>query len=323
MVKVLVLGATGFLGSLIAKEAVKLGHQVTALVSEESHIKKKQIVDGLKASGVQIKTGSLESDHKDLVDVLKTVEVVVSAVNGPGLAAQTKLVAAAKEAGTINQFMPSEFSAFGAVGEASAPLLYGPKAQVRAALEAAGIPHTYIVSYGFASYWANGLGELGQKNRVPPSPSSSNRVPFYGTGRTKLVMNVEEDIAAYTARAIGDVRAINKQLHVRPPLNSLSQHDMAHIWEDKVFRQLCIGSRLDRSFVPIAELEQRIASAQDPIKKTFLQLQKTFTVDGVTTPMGPQDVEASRLYPDYFYTPIAKYMNNLIDTFRTQLAAEE
>ena len=66
-----------------------------------------------------------------------------------------------------------------------------------------------------------------------------------------------------------------------------------------------------------------LAAAQDPIKKTFLQLQKTFTVDGVTTPLGPQDVEASRLYPDYFYTPIAKYMNNLIDTFRTQLAAEE
>ena len=65
------------------------------------------------------------------------------------------------------------------------------------------------------------------------------------------------------------------------------------------------------------------AAAEDPIKKTLLQLQKTFTVDGVTTPLGPKDVEASRLYPDYFYTPIAKYMNNLIDTFRTQLAAEE
>ncbi len=65
------------------------------------------------------------------------------------------------------------------------PLMFGPKAQVRAALEAAGIPHTYVVSYGFASYWANGLGELGQKNRVPPSPSTSNKVPFYGTGRTK------------------------------------------------------------------------------------------------------------------------------------------
>ena len=38
-------------------------------------------------------------------------------VNGPGVATQTKLVAAAKEAGTIKQFMPSEFGVFGAVGE--------------------------------------------------------------------------------------------------------------------------------------------------------------------------------------------------------------
>ena len=42
---------------------------------------------------------------------------VISAVNGPALALQTKLVTAAKEAGTIKQFMPSEFSAFGAIGE--------------------------------------------------------------------------------------------------------------------------------------------------------------------------------------------------------------
>ena len=76
MVKVLIVGATGFLGNLIAKEAVKLGHQVTALVSEESLAKKKETVEGLKAAGVQIKTGSLESDHKDLVALLKTVEVV-------------------------------------------------------------------------------------------------------------------------------------------------------------------------------------------------------------------------------------------------------
>lgn len=38
-------------------------------------------------------------------------------MNGPGVATQTKLVAAAKEAGTIKQFMPSEFGVFGAVGE--------------------------------------------------------------------------------------------------------------------------------------------------------------------------------------------------------------
>ncbi len=49
-----------------------------------------------------------------------------------------------------------------------------------------------------------------------------------------VVMNVEADIAAYTVLALGDARVLNKQLHIRPPLNLLSQHDMAHIWEDKV-----------------------------------------------------------------------------------------
>lgn len=42
---------------------------------------------------------------------------VISAVNGPALAQQTKLVDAAKQAGTIKQFFPSEFSAYGAIGE--------------------------------------------------------------------------------------------------------------------------------------------------------------------------------------------------------------
>lgn len=66
------------------------------------------------------------------------------------------------------------------------PLLYGPKAKTRQAIEAAGIPHTYVVSYGFATYWANGLGELSQKrDRVPPAPTGDNKVPYFGTGRTK------------------------------------------------------------------------------------------------------------------------------------------
>lgn len=71
-------------------------------------------------------------------------------------------------------------------GEDSVPLLFGPKAKTRQAIEAAGLHHTYVVSYGFASYWANGLGELSQKrDRVPPAPTGDNKVPYFGTGRTK------------------------------------------------------------------------------------------------------------------------------------------
>ena len=76
-----------------------------------------------------------------------------------------------------------------------------------------------------------------------------------------VVINMEQDIAAYTVMAIGDARVINKQLHIRPQLNMLSQHDLIYIYEDKVFRQLCIGNRLVRSPVTEAELDAQIAGA--------------------------------------------------------------
>lgn len=77
-----------------------------------------------------------------------------------------------------------------------------------------------------------------------------------------VVLNMEHDIAAYTVMAIGDSRVINKQLHIRPPLNMLSQHDLIYIYEDKVFRQLCIGNRLIRSPVTESELDANISGMQ-------------------------------------------------------------
>ena len=64
------------------------------------------------------------------------------------------------------------------------------------------------------------------------------------------------------------------------------------------------------------------AGAPDDIKKTFLQLQKAFTISGTMTPLGTNDLEASALYRDYHYMPIAKYINDLITRFSAQLAEE-
>ncbi len=72
-----------------------------------------------------------------------------------------------------------------AAGEEAAPLLYGPKAQVRRALQASHIRYTFIVAYGLAPYWANGLGELGTRGRVPPAPRGLDKVPYYGSGHTR------------------------------------------------------------------------------------------------------------------------------------------
>ena len=65
------------------------------------------------------------------------------------------------------------------------------------------------------------------------------------------------------------------------------------------------------------------ADAKDDIKRTHLQLQKSFTISGTLTPMGIHDYEATTLYPeDHHYTPIAKYMNDLIHDFKSQLSEE-
>ena len=64
------------------------------------------------------------------------------------------------------------------------------------------------------------------------------------------------------------------------------------------------------------------AGAPDDIKKTFLQLQKAFTISGTMTPLGAKDVEASYMYRDYHYMPIAKYVNDLITRYSAQLAEE-
>ena len=74
--KVLVVGATGYLGSRIAVESVRRGHKVTALVSEDSQSKKADIVQRLRDAGIAIITGHLESKQELLVELLTDVNIV-------------------------------------------------------------------------------------------------------------------------------------------------------------------------------------------------------------------------------------------------------
>ena len=74
--KVLVVGATGYLGSRIAVESARRGHKVTALVSEDSQSKKADIVQSLRDAGIEIVTGQLESKQELLVELLTDVNIV-------------------------------------------------------------------------------------------------------------------------------------------------------------------------------------------------------------------------------------------------------
>ena len=146
--RVLVVGATGMLGSLVAKEAAAKGHRVTALVSERSQGDpgKKSAIEELTAASVELAKGSLESPQSVLVELAKKADVVrsrayrvcncacarvadtvwsltvferpqiICVVTREATEAQVNLVHAAAAAGNVKQFFPSEFGILGAVG---------------------------------------------------------------------------------------------------------------------------------------------------------------------------------------------------------------
>jgi hypothetical protein len=62
------------------------------------------------------------------------------------------------------------------------------------------------------------------------------------------VMNLEDDIAAFTIRVANDPRTVNKLVIYRPPGNMISQSELVSLWEKKT------GRTLQRVFLPEAEM---------------------------------------------------------------------
>ena len=71
---ILVVGATGILGSEICQRLIQNGHHVRGMVRSTSNPDK---IDKLKSLGVEIVVGDLK-DSKSLCDAVKGVKVVVS-----------------------------------------------------------------------------------------------------------------------------------------------------------------------------------------------------------------------------------------------------
>ncbi|KAG6571908.1 Serine/threonine-protein kinase TOR, partial [Cucurbita argyrosperma subsp. sororia] len=102
-------------------------------------------------------------NHSSLVKAIKEVDVVISTVGAGQLADQEKLISAIKEAGNVKRFLPSEFGndvdRVHAVEPAKSA--FNLKVQIRRAVEAAGIPYTYVSANFFAGYFLPSLSQPG------------------------------------------------------------------------------------------------------------------------------------------------------------------
>ncbi|XP_074282806.1 phenylcoumaran benzylic ether reductase POP1-like [Silene latifolia] len=161
-------------------------------------------------------------DHESLVNAIKQVDVVISTVGYFVLADQVKIIDAIKEAGNVKRFFPSEFGVDVDRTSAVEPAksAFAVKAGIRRAVEAAGIPYTYVSANNFAGLFLPSMSQPGATS--PPR----DKIVILGDGNPKAVFNQEEDIATYTIRAVDDPRTLNKTLYIKPSGNTISFNDL-------------------------------------------------------------------------------------------------
>ncbi|KAL4199452.1 hypothetical protein AMTRI_Chr03g51200 [Amborella trichopoda] len=308
--RVLVVGGTGYIGRRIVKASLEAGHPTYVLQRAEIglDIDKLQMLLSFKKQGAHLVEASY-SDHQSLVEAVKLADVVISAISGAHIRShqillQLKLVEAIKEAGNVKKFLPSEFGmdpARMAHGLAPGRITFDEKMVVRKAIEEAGIPRTYVSANCFAGYFAGGLCQIG---RITPA---RDRVLILGDGNAKAIFVDEDDVAAYTIKAIDDPRTLNKTVYLRPQENILSQRELVEIWES------LIGKTLEKIQVPEEEFLDSM-KGKDIGQQAGIGHLYHILYEGCLTnfEIGEEGVEASQLYPDINYTRMTDYLKQYL-----------
>lgn len=303
--KILVIGATGYIGKFLVEAAAKHGHETFVLVRESavSDPVKGKLIESFKAYGVTVIYGDLH-DHECLVKAVKQVDVVISAVAFQQILDQSKILDAIKEAGNVKRFIPSEFGNDVDRSHAVEPAKtnFEEKAKVRRAIEAHGIPYTYIITNCFAGYFVPTLAQPG--GTVPPR----EKVIILGDGTPKAVFNCEQDIATYTIKTVDDPRTVNKTLYIIPPHNVYSVNHLVGLWEKKIEKVL------EKTYVPEEDVLKQIDGAPVP-QKVLLSIFHSVFIKGDQTNFEIEPSfghEASQLYPDVKYTTVDEYLDQFV-----------
>ncbi|GLU05321.1 hypothetical protein SLE2022_224250 [Rubroshorea leprosula] len=307
---VLIVGGTGYLGKRLVKASLEQGHETYVLHRPEIgvDIEKVQMLLSFKQQGARLVSGSL-NDHRSLVNAVKLADVVICAISGVHIRShqillQLKLVDAIKEAGNVKRFLPSEFGTDPArMKDAMEPgrVTFDDKITVRKAIEAAGIPFTYVSANCFAGYF---LGGLCQPGKILPS---EEHVLFLGDGNQKAIYVDEDDIAMYTIKSIDDPRTLNKTLYIRPPKNILSQREVVEIWEKLIGKELLKSSISKEEFLATMK-------SKDYAEQVGLTHYYHVCYEGCLTnfEIGIQEEEASTLYPEVEYTSVEEYLKRYL-----------
>ncbi|KAK3409730.1 hypothetical protein EUGRSUZ_J01826 [Eucalyptus grandis] len=301
--RILIFGGTGYIGKHMVRASVSLGHPTCIYARPAGPATRPSNLNlrrEFHSIGVHIIEGELE-EHEKIVAALKKVDIVISALAYPQVLDQLKIIDAIIAAGNIKRFVPSDFGCEEDKIKALPPFeeFLEKKRKIRRAIEAAGIPFTFVTANCFATYFVDVLLH-------PHDPS--DEIVVYGNGEAKAVLNYEEDIGKYTIKVANDPRACNRVVTYRPEPNIISQHQLISLWEEKT------GRSFKRVYVPEEDLVKLSQTLPPPENIPVSILHSIFVKgDMMSYEIIEDDLEASRMYAEMQLTTV----DQVLDIFLT------
>jgi uncharacterized protein YbjT (DUF2867 family) len=218
----LIVGATGQLGTAITRGALAAGHKVRVLVREGSPYEE------LVNAGAQPVIGDLK-DPGSLQRACQGIEALITTANsakrgGPDsvatvdLAGNSNLIDAAAAAG-VRHFVFT--SALGADPKSPVPFI-SAKGKAEEHLRASGMGYTILQPDVFMDVWIANIVDAPLRQHQP--------VTLIGTGLAKHSFVAARDVAAFALAALANGKALNSAIAVGGP-RPLSWRDVVGMYE--------------------------------------------------------------------------------------------
>jgi uncharacterized protein YbjT (DUF2867 family) len=262
---ILVVGATGMVGSEICQKLTAQGKPVKALVREMSDPGK---VERLRNMGVSLVTGdvrdpqSLKAACQGALAVISTVSAMpfayvpgqndVETVDREGV---KNLIDAAKDVG-LSRFVYTSFSKNINV---DFPLRNAKRATEQY-LKESGLIYTILRPGYFMEVWLSPAVGFDAEN---------GKATIYGSGDQPISWISFQDVAQFAVEALDREEACNSTLELGGPA-MLSPHQVIQIYEQAT------GKTFETTHVPAEALEAQQAGAEDPMQQSFIGLMRCY-----------------------------------------------
>jgi uncharacterized protein YbjT (DUF2867 family) len=288
----LVVGATGLLGSEVARHLVNRGERVRAMVRSSSAQSK---VDNLRALGLELVVADLK-DVSSIDAACRGVSSIVSTASATISRSEGDSILSVDEKGQLDLITAAEKSGVGRFVYVSFPptdvefALQRAKRKVEERLRNSPLSYVILQPVNFMEVWLSPVVGFDAVN---------GRTRILGTGKNAVSWVSLRDVARFASSAATSNKLARITFELGGP-DALSPLQVVDI-----FRELGAPA-VDLDFVPEAALQSQLANVGDPVQEAFLAIMLTTARGKVVDPRAATELVPGRL------TSVREYARGLL-----------